>query len=332
MILASIREGTVVEVPSDLKENTRLLSWGASHLGRVGRLRRLAAQYPNAIFHAHSSFAGAYVRLFVSRMTHRIIYTPHCFAFERRDIGRYKRLAYRQIERLLIWNTTVVAACSERESSLARAIGARAVVVVPNVPDPAPASNMMTVDGATPGHTSTSPRRLRVVGVGRLSAQKDPGFFAATASALRDSNLLETATWIGGGAEGSHSYADQLTSAGVEVTGWLSKEAVAEIMSKADIYVHSAAWEGFPLAVLDAVGAGKPAMVREVECFASLPGTVKFSTPDELVTILRQSDIQVWGESNLANWRATLRDNTPGQQREMLLRVYEVDRRCREGN
>ena len=64
--------------------------------------------------HLHSSFAGGYGRLaFLPRR--KVIYTPHCYAFERRDIDQWQSLVYRLAEQVLCLGSSVIAATSPRE-------------------------------------------------------------------------------------------------------------------------------------------------------------------------------------------------------------------------
>ena len=95
--------------------------------------RGVAAVRPDVV-HAHSSYAGLFVRTALRRGPDlRIVYSPHCFAFERRDLNPLVRLAIHGAERLLARNTDTIAACSPGEARTASRLHARRVVYVPNV-------------------------------------------------------------------------------------------------------------------------------------------------------------------------------------------------------
>lgn len=255
---------------------TRLPS---SHRNAVRYLRGALDAYD--IVHSHSSFGGLYARLARSRRSVSQVYTPHCFAFERADINPVSRLAYRAAELLLGMNTTSIAACSERETDIARTIvGAARSRFVPN-----------SVDPDVPRRTSTykpGTRALRVVGSGRNSAQKDPAFFLDAVKAARSAGHEIDALWIGGDAH----LQEQGSAEDVQVTGWVSREEAIRLVSQADIYLHTARWEGFPVAVLEAIVADVPVIVRDSPAFAKLP-LARVTTPssfsDELLGVDEQS-------------------------------------------
>ena len=52
------------------------------------------------------------------------------------------------------------------------------------------------------------------------------------------------AVWLG---DGDPALRERLRAGGVEVTGWLPREATFARLGAADLYLHSARWEGFPL-------------------------------------------------------------------------------------
>ena len=185
--------------------------------GHVARLRflrgLLAAARRPAVIHAHSSIAGVYVRLAARRSAAPIVYTPHCYAFERLDVSWPIRQSFRAVEWLLSFNTTCYASCSPREAELSRwPLSRPRIAVVPNVP---PAE--LTV----PRQADTSARTgLRVAGNGRLGEQKDPVFFADAVASAAEERPDVRGVWIGGG---DPALVDYLQARGIEVTGWLAR-------------------------------------------------------------------------------------------------------------
>ena len=143
------------------------------------------------VIHAHSSIGGAIARLAISKKRIPIVYTPHCFAFEREDIRPFLRHVYWAVERILASNTSVFAACSIRESRLAAQLGPHAVsVYVPNVA----ASHERRSTGR-----SGRDQSFTVGTVGRIQAQKDPSFFKEVASTVTSRRGNVRFVWIGGG-------------------------------------------------------------------------------------------------------------------------------------
>lgn len=210
--------------------------------------RNISVIRPDVV-HFHSSLAGL-GRLLVPKGAH-VVYSPHCFAFERTDIGRAQRAAYVWAERLLSRQTDAFVAVSPHEGSLCTALGGPAEVhFVPNVV-------------VAPGNTATT-QTDRVVMVGRIGHQKLPRLFADIASRVGDRCQF---VWIGDGDTDDRKY---LRDAGVDVTGWLSKEDVAKQLESATLYLHTAAWESAPMSIAEAASSGVPVICRNLPALDSL--------------------------------------------------------------
>jgi glycosyltransferase involved in cell wall biosynthesis len=229
------------------------------------RLVRKVRQERPDIVHLHSSFAGA-ARAVLPPGT-AVVYSPHCYAMERRDLGAVPRAGFAAIEWLLARRTRAVVAVSPREAELSRRLNARVPVVVALNPAPfeAPASRAPAADPA------------EVVMVGRISPQKDPGLFAAVASETR--NAPWRYVWIG---DGDPDARDELVRAGVEVTGWTPPDKAAQRVAGARLYLHSAAWEGGPLSTIEAATLGTPVLARDTPSMDSLGYAVAGELPGEL--------------------------------------------------
>lgn len=284
----------------------------ASHLRAIADVRRAVADVQPDVVHAHSSFAGAYMRLAVrNRAGRRLIYTPHCFVFERTDRSMLYRGIFAFAEATLLLNTDTVAACSAREAALTRKMNrAVTVKIVPNV-------------AAEPDRLGPilkpEPRPL-VITAGRFSAQKGINFFISTIKATRLSRPDVRAVWVGGG-EGAD--ADRLRDAGIEVTGWVTRAGVAEHYRSADIYIQTSAWEGFPLAILEAHSFGLPVAARRIAAIADAPASATSNTPADLgalVSELLQDDSAKI--RNLATWSEYLSENTHSAQQRALSSIY----------
>lgn len=258
---------------SDISEFASVTRLPEGHLRRITVLRRLLKGHPEAVIHAHSSFAGVYVRAAVAKSHQRpIVYTPHCYGFERRDTGIAQRSVFWVLEWLFAFNTTAFAACSQREEELSNwpLTSARAVHVPNVVSGDIPVTDMHIPSG----------RIMRVVGAGRLGPQKDPAFFRDCVVALRNAGYEIEATWIGGGDADTEL---MLASAGVVTTGWLTRQGVLENFKAADVYIHSARWEGFPIAVLEASTMGVPIVARDISAFSGVDIPLLIGSPIDLV-------------------------------------------------
>lgn len=205
------------------------------------------------VVHLHSSFAGI-ARAVLPRGT-KIVYSPHCFAFERLDLASPIRRLLRSVEWILGRRRQSVAAVCAYEAKTAQRLVARSsqVVLVPNVSDYQP----QPLD--IPSNSG-----VHIVTCGRIGPQKDPKFFADLASHLDPNSRL---TWIG---DGDVTLRSELESAGVNVTGWIDADSIAETFRAATLYVHTAQWEASPYALLDAAQSNLPILTKSIPSLESL--------------------------------------------------------------
>jgi glycosyltransferase involved in cell wall biosynthesis len=279
-------------------------------------LNGVRAVQPDVV-HAHSSFAGFFVRTALRRSaTRRIVYSPHCFAFERRDIAAPVRLAIRLVERVLARNTDTIAACSPGEARTASRLRARRVVYVPNVAT-IPALAMLE-------HRDPN----RVVAVGRIGAQKDPDFFRATVLQLRRNGHPDLdARWIGDGDDRVAKL--RLERSGIPTSGWLSSFDAHRALGQAGVYLHTARWEGFPVSILEAIELGIPVIAREVPTMSGAIATPGITTPEQMAAAAEE--LLHGGETarhaNLAAWQRRLAENTPERQARALEAAYRASAR-----
>lgn len=261
------------------------------------------------VVHAHSSFPGAYARLLRPPRMTRVVYTPHCFAFARTDVPLVHRAVYRAIERTLAGRTTILAACGPGEHDEARGVGIPAprVIVVPNLP------SIADVDAPSP----RAPRDgvLRLGMVGRWSPQKDPAYFVDRVASLRHAlaGVDVRATWIGDGS----------AAPGIRVTGWIGIDRVRRELDELDVYLHTAAWEGFPIAILDADAAGLPILARRIRALPDLPAALSLDEgADALVAAVREHRFAAWSVENRRGWRAYLGRRDARSQGDALARAW----------
>lgn len=281
------------------------------HVQRVGQIATLEHQLRPDVVHAHSSFAGIYAR--VASAEFPLVYTPHCYAFERQDISRVERRAMRTAERLLSRRTTLVGGCSEREAKLAQDLHCPSLMI----------PNVGRFEGTEPPRSSQSkkPHTPRVCFNGRLCPQKDPEFALQVVKALRKhvAGDLEV-VWIG---SGSDDMEQRFADGGVHVTGWLDRDQVRTELEACDVYLHCARWEGFPMAVLEARQLGLPIIARRIPSLTGMPNRYLVDDPDQMAIATRdllsspERMDQCWNQ-----WRVSLGGNSREQQGAMLRLCY----------
>lgn len=225
---------------------------------RLRDLRALAVEARRAaervdVVHAHSSIAGAVVRIALRRdlPAERVFFSPHGFAFLRLDLPVPVRHGIRVLETHLAKRSTLVLTSpSEFEVAQNRLRPPRAHLVQTGVPS-------ASVSRAA---RSADPTRRPVVGmIGRVVHQKAPWRFAAAARALGDRADF---VWIGGGpVEDERRW---LGDAPVRVTGWVTPTQLAELVDSMDVLFFPSLWEGMSLSLIQAQAQGIPAVVSDV--------------------------------------------------------------------
>jgi glycosyltransferase involved in cell wall biosynthesis len=284
------------------------------HLARVRAIRRQLKRLRPDVVHAHSSFAGAYTRLTAGPWRPSVVYTPHCFAFERTDVPMAIRAGFWLAEAALGLTGGYVAASSPREAGLARRLSSRGTVVyVPCSP------HIPMIEPAKP--VRRQGRDLRVMMAGRLAAQKDPEFFARAARASRQTSPDTQWIWVGGGEP---LYERLLRSAGVQVTGWLPRTESLQWLRTADVYVHTAAWEATGLSILEAAALGLPILARDIPATRSLGLSRLSETPEALAIAVHQvNDEELLAELRLQS-HLLLERHRPVLQQRALQHVYHL--------
>ena len=283
-----------------------------SKLGCIKDVKRSVDKEKPDVIHCHSSFGGLFGRAAkaIYRFPAPVVYSPHCFAFERKDIGMVKQGAFTIAEKVLSVWTAATVACSEREKWLANRLSRRQkVVFVPNVAGIKPIKGVKKEGG-----------RMVVATIGRLVPQKDPSFFAEIAKRFDDFMKFEF-VWIG---DGDREYKKELQAAGVRVTGWLDQAGMARELSRADVYVHTARWEGFPIAILDAVALGKSVLARKSEYLMGMPKRWTFEHPatSDLTTFYGDRGAGGKMQNCVGDWRRALGVNTVENVAKRLREVY----------
>ncbi|MDE1180426.1 glycosyltransferase [Paraburkholderia sp.] len=253
-VIYSIREETPPELGAlfDKRVNLQHIQMkDVPLLPALGRLRAALKDIEPDVVHLHSSVAGFLGRIAVLFSLRRstVLYSPHCISFMRKDISSLKRAVFVALEWMATVRKCLYVACSESEGRAVRAYLRQPVVVVENaVGDMRPAEE-------TPACTTASGSRC-VVTVGGIRPQKNPQLFAQIARGVRAAGVRFI--WIG---DGDPALKDELTRAGVEVTGWLARDEVSRRLAQAHVYLSTSSWEGMPVSVIEAMLADLPVVV-----------------------------------------------------------------------
>ncbi|WP_111766543.1 glycosyltransferase [Nakamurella deserti] len=224
-------------------------------LDAVRTVRRAVRELRPDVVHAHSSWAGMTAR--VAGLGVPVVYQPHAFVFDGQTRRPAVRAGFRAVESVLARRTAAFVVLTPHEQRLARSLRARVpAVLVPNRPS---VERAATVAPAGPPVVAM---------VGRISPQKDPAFFARVARDVTARRPDVSFVWIG---DGDPTLSAGLSAAGVRITGWVRGPALADELSAATVYFHSANYEGFPLSVLDAAALDRPVVARRIDALADSP-------------------------------------------------------------
>lgn len=233
------------------------------------------------VVHLHSSWAGILGRLAMPR-TVPVVFTPHCFSFERLDISATTRSTFRVAEALLASRTDVFATCSHHEMAAAGGfftLGSDPEVI--HLPYALPHRVSAQMAELADRHRRGLITDPIIVGSGRLGSQKGSDFFVDVVREAQKHPSLRGVQWrwIGGGDE---DLTAELEAAGVAVTGWVDRAEVLEELAGSDVYLHTAAWEGFPLTVLEAAEMGLPVIAREIPALRQAEGLLLGQRPEDV--------------------------------------------------
>lgn len=209
------------------------------------------------VVYAHSSWAGVFTRAF--RLKTPVVYQPHCYKFDDGAQHAVVRKVFFAVESRLAGRAAQTIVLSPHEEALAKALDPESNTrFIPN---------SATIFPDTTHQPTGFALSRTVIMNGRIAPQKDPEFFAAVAVRVRAQLPDVQFRWIG---DGDARLRTVLTDAGVEVTGWVSGDALASELAKPSLYFHSAHYEGFPLSVLDAAAFEHPIAVRSIPAFDGL--------------------------------------------------------------
>jgi len=283
VVIHGRRPETPQELAPMFESRVRLLDvpgWGqrsgydgfASALRAAATLRRELARHERGVLHMHSTYAGLVGRLVPSAGWTRF-YTPQGYAFLNDSHPRPVRLTVFAAEMLLARRAHVLACSLAEGAEAAEQLRSRAVSVV---------QNGLDMD-ALPSLAPEPNGRLVVASIGRVVYQRRPDLFAEVAALLHGEDARFV--WLGDGPERS-----TLARAGVSVSGWLSQEEVVSAMLGANVIVHFSAFEGLPLALLEAMTTGRAIVASDLPVIREVVAdtAILVRTPTEAADAIRK--------------------------------------------
>jgi glycosyltransferase involved in cell wall biosynthesis len=172
------------------------------------------------------------------------------------------------------------------------------------------------------------PAAFRVVTVGRLDTQKDPDLLLSAVGKLVADGANVELLFIGDGvlrARLEQRVADEGLARRVRFLGLRSAPEIARYLQAADCFALSSAYEGMPMALLEALGAGVPVVTTPVGEVARVVtnGINGEISQDRTLESFAHSLDQVrrnTGQYSVAHCTSSVEPFTPSR---VLARVYE---------
>jgi glycosyltransferase involved in cell wall biosynthesis len=271
-ILYGLRQETPADFEKDFPPSVKFIPWAVRSemhplaastaiFQLVQAVRRLRPD----LIHAHSSKAGALVRIIYPTGRLPVVYTPHCYAFQRTDQSRISNAVTWGIEWLLGRLNHITVAIGRAEFAQSQQV-ARRSAMIPNMIELPARSSLASLTGkpmpfpdALADLQGDQNVRTTIVSTGSIRPQKNFPLFCDVAREL----LLEPFdfVWVGSGEIPPGLDVPE----NVQITGWLAATALQQILSRADVFIHTSKWEGLSISVLEAISFGLPAVVTPLD-------------------------------------------------------------------
>jgi glycosyltransferase involved in cell wall biosynthesis len=240
----------------------------------VCHIRKLIKKYKPDIVYAHSSKAGAVVRIANIGLKNICIYNPHGWAFNMKTSEK-KQNVYTAIERMAapFCDKIICISDAEKQSALRKHICKEdKLQVIYNGVDIE--AYEKSVHGIIKRSELEIPEDAYVVGmVGRLSQQKAPDVFIRAAKLIKKEIPNAYFIIVGSGDLESEvrAYAEKNNLKDcLYITGWV--ENPLDYVELFDVACLISRWEGFGLVLPEYMMAGKPVVATRVD---AIPNIIK---------------------------------------------------------
>lgn len=208
-------------------------------------LRKIVKEEKPDVIHLHSAKAGFLGRVFLNNRKTPTLYTPHGYAFMKKDDSAIKRKIYYGIEWFAGRSRALTVGCSNGEWEAAKKVSKKAICI----------SNGIDYSELPEPKEERSSEKLLVATIGRVCYQKNPEMFNQVALSMPEADFL----WVGEG-----DMDDSLTAPNIERTGWKLREETLQLLNKADVFLLLSLWEGLPISLLEAMYLKKVCIVTDV--------------------------------------------------------------------
>jgi glycosyltransferase involved in cell wall biosynthesis len=212
------------------------------HIVNILFLRR-QFQVDDAVWHAHSTFAGFYVRiaaLFNSRRNPKaqLFYSPRGYAFLRQDKSSKARMIFKFVEKKLA-KVGVTVACGSAEYEIAKSLGGEVVKI----------NNSLAVPESAQSYDHQGP----ILTIGRICFQKGFDIYLNIVKTMPNSNFV----WVGSCEPEDEHFLKDLPS-NLTVIPYLPHEKAIEFIGRSSMVLLPSRWEGLSRVLLETLVVGRP--------------------------------------------------------------------------
>lgn len=212
-------------------------------------IRDIVKQVSPDVVHLHSSKAGILGRIAINCRKKKVFYTPHGFAFLKKDDPALLRMIYRMVEKAATWFGGEIIAVSKGEYEEAAKLTKHASYINNGIV----LTKQLKVSGEEVAKKDMS---HPVIGtLGRVCYQKNPELFNQVALGLKEDAFV----WIGMGEMEAC-----ITAPNVQITGWCEHEEAISRLQGIQIFLLTSLWEGLPISLLEAMYLKKLCIVTDV--------------------------------------------------------------------
>lgn len=306
---------------------TMHLSFGWRDVTAIVELRKYIREHgPFDIAHAHSSKAGAILRLAIPGIDAACIYTPHALVTLDDQLSFPKRFFFTAAERILSLAADRIICVSEEEAAHAARIGLppRKLRVVHNGLVPLPDADRAQIRV----QLGISEDAVCLGTVGRLSPAKALDRLISAFALVYQTFPQLRLVIVGDGPErtGLESLARRI---GVyDRTLFVGQADGPAVMAAMDIFALTSRYEGFPYAVLEAAARGLPIIMTNVGGASTMveEGVNGFIVPQDHIELLAQriSELCVSGDRRRMMGERSRQIVIPFGVRQMLARTLEI--------
>jgi len=248
LIIYSLRDDSPKDIDKDFNQPNIILKYvpmgnKKEYLGAIKSIKTIVKEFNPDAYHVHSSKGGFLGRLAIKGRKNRVFYTPHGLSYVRTDVNSFTKWIFFQLEYWINkFTPSKIIAVSNSEKQNALRITRNVIVI----------NNFINFNEY---EESLSNEKGPIVACGRITEARNPSLFNSIAKRFPEEKFL----WVGDGPLN-----ELLDSPNISITGLLPRTKAIEEVKKAKLYLQTSLWEGMPVALLEAMALGKPAIASDI--------------------------------------------------------------------